>query len=117
VLTLRAAAVQPVLRTGFVTVRAGCDEACSVVARGTVVVGRRGARAAAAPRIVTPLVRRVIAAGRTATLRLRLARRDRARIRRALRRPGRTATVRVVVTANDAARNLRSRTVHVRIRR
>jgi glucose/arabinose dehydrogenase len=114
-LTLRAARGQRVLRKGFVALRVRCDERCVIGARGTVLIARRRAAAAAAPRIVTRTVRRPLAAGRPATLRLALGRAARGRIRRALARPRRTATVRIAVTATDAARNVARRTARVRI--
>jgi glucose/arabinose dehydrogenase len=114
-LTVRTARRQRVLRKGYVRLRVACDEACTVRARGTVVLARRRVRAAAVARPVTTTARRTLAAGRTAALRLRLGRVNRARIRRALARPRRTASVRVVLTATDAARNAGRRTVRVRI--
>jgi hypothetical protein len=114
-LTLRAAARQRVLRNGFVTLRAACDERCALRARGTVLLGRRRARAAAARPVATATVRRTLAAGRATRVRLRIGRGNRARIRRALGRPARTAVIRIAVAATDAAGNARRRGVRVRI--
>jgi glucose/arabinose dehydrogenase len=116
-LSLRAAGRQRVLRKGFVAVRVACDEACTLRARGTVVVTRRrvSASAAAVAPLATPTVRRSLPAGRTTTVRLPVSRAVRARIRRALRRPRRVATIRVAVTATDAARNTAARTARVRV--
>ena len=116
-LTVRAARRQRALRKGFVLLHATCDEACTLRARGTVLVARRrpAARAAAATRLVTRDVRRRLTAGRTVRVRLAIGRRARSRILRALRRPRRTATVRIPATATDAARNVGRRTVRVRI--
>jgi hypothetical protein len=116
-LTVRAAARQRVLRLGFVAVRVGCDEACALRARGTVIVRRRRgtATAAAVAPLATRTVRRALLPGRTTRLRLPLSRAARARLRRALARRGRTATIRVALTATDAARNAARRSVRVRV--
>jgi glucose/arabinose dehydrogenase len=114
---VRAARRQRVLRKGFVAVRIACDERCTLRVRGAVLLGRRRARAAAAPRLVTRTVRRTLAAGRTAHVRLRVSRAVRARIHRALVRPRRAATIRIAVTATDAAGNASRRTAHVRVAR
>jgi glucose/arabinose dehydrogenase len=116
-LTLRAAARQRVLRLGFAAVRVTCDEACTLRARGTVLVTRRRAPASVAAALTTRTVRRSLAAGRTVRLRLPLSRTVRARLRRSLGRPRRAATIRVAITATDAARNASRRSVRVRVAR
>jgi hypothetical protein len=115
VIRVRAARRQRVERKGFVALRISCNERCTVRVRGTAVLGRRRAAAAAAPKLGTRTVRRTLGAGHTTRLRLRVSRRVRATIHRALRRPRRAATIRIAVTATDAARNASRRTVHVRV--
>ncbi|HEX2104809.1 MAG TPA: PQQ-dependent sugar dehydrogenase [Solirubrobacteraceae bacterium] len=117
-LSLRAPPRQRVLRKRFVSLRVTSDEACRIRARGRIVLGRRGARAAVvAPQPQTATVRRALIAGRRVPLRLKIGPRTAARIRRALTRPRRAAAVRVTVTATDAAGNTARRTVRVSIRR
>ncbi|MEA2360274.1 MAG: hypothetical protein QOI62_3534 [Solirubrobacteraceae bacterium] len=113
--TLRVAARQRALRTGFVAVRVACDEPCAVRASGRVLVARARAAATRPPALRTRPAKASLAPGATRTLRLRLSRATRAQIVRALRRPGRRATVRVTITATDAARNARTDVRRVRI--
>jgi hypothetical protein len=114
-LTLRVAARQRALRTGFVAVRVACDEPCAVRASGRVLLARARAAASRPAALRTRPAKATLAPGATRTLRLRLTRATRARIARALRRPGRRATVRVAITATDGARNARSEVRRVRI--
>jgi glucose/arabinose dehydrogenase len=114
ILRLRAAARQHALRTGVVTLRAGCDEGCVVRARGRVRI-RRLSAAAVAPALVTRRAVARLAPGVHRKLRLRLPSALRRRVRRALSHPGRRAVVRVSVTAADAAGNVRRATRRVRI--
>jgi hypothetical protein len=112
---VRAAPRQRVLRKGFVALRIACDEACTLRVRGTILLRRRRARAAAAPKLSTRTVRRTLGAGRTAHVRLRVSRAVRARIHRALVRRRRAATIRIAVSGTDAAGNVSRRTAHVRV--
>lgn len=104
-----AARRQRALLRRAVLVAVACPaEACTVAATGTVSVpgAARVLRISAPPRRV--------AAGRRATLRLRLKPRVRAAVRHALRRrPSVPVTLRVIVT--DAARNRTTRTRRLRI--
>jgi hypothetical protein len=114
-LTLRVAASQRALRTGFVAVRVACDEPCAVRASGRVLVARARAAATRPAILRTRPAKASLAPGATGTLRLRLSRATRARIVRALHRPGRRATVRVTIVTSDAARNARTDVRRVRI--
>lgn len=112
---LRAARLQHALRTGFVRLRARCDEQCALRASGRVTITRRGARASAARALVTRTAKATVVANTRTTLRLHLSRATRRAIARALHRPGRRATVRITLTAKDPAGNARKRTLRVRI--
>jgi glucose/arabinose dehydrogenase len=118
--SLSVARRQRVLRTGFVTVRVRCDEACSVRANGRVAIrrlrARRPAGRAAADRPLRVRTgRATLAAGASRAVRLRVARSTRARIDRALKRPRRTATAVITVRTTDRAGNASTRRVSVRI--
>jgi glucose/arabinose dehydrogenase len=118
-LSVTAATRQRALRTGFVTVRVGCDEQCAVRVSGRVVVARVRARPRASAAAARPLLvrtrRATLAAGARVRLRILIARSTRKRIGRALRRPRRSATASLTVRATDAAGNARTRRVRVRI--
>ncbi len=109
VLSVRLAHRQRVARGGAVSLRARCSERCLLRGAGRIAASGRVLR--------TGAVRRTLRASssRRTRVRLRVGPRNRARIRRALRRGGR-ATVRVTLSATDAAGNRRVRrlTVHVR---
>jgi glucose/arabinose dehydrogenase len=100
---------QRVLRLRGVVAYARCNEACTLVAAGTLRVGRRAFRLRRATRTVRP--------SRRARLKVRLNRRSARALRRALRR-GRRPSVRVRLRAADPAGN-RSRLIRatVRVRR
>jgi hypothetical protein len=110
---LRAAPRQRAARTGFVSVRAQCDEQCAASASATVTVARvRSARGL--PARLGP-IRRTLAAGASVRFRLRLPAATRAAVRRALRRPGRRVLARITVVAADAAANRTRRRATVRL--
>ena len=92
---------QRALRRGAVVVRVRCNQACGLRALGRLSLRRR-----ARPLRLVQVVRR-LAANRTATLRLRLARPAREAVRRALARR-RRVTATVTVRARGADRRLRT---------
>jgi hypothetical protein len=113
-LRLRYKRTQKALWRRYVAVRVGCDERCTVRARGVLVVRRRRARAAAAAPLRTARARATLARGARRTLRLRLSRRTRARAGRALR-SGRRVVAVVSLVATDRAGNARHATARVRV--
>jgi DNA-binding beta-propeller fold protein YncE len=98
-LRLRARSRQRALRSGTVIIEVSCDETCTARASGKLTIGKRSG-----PRLER--VRRTLAAGRVATLRLKITKRARLSIRRALRHRGRTLA-RVTVSVTDQAGNER----------
>jgi hypothetical protein len=112
---LRAAARQHALRTGFVTIRVGVDELCTVQASGRVLITRGRTRAAATAVLRTRTARATLVAGARSTLRLRLSKPTRRAIKRTLARRGRRATVPITVRAADRAGNTRTGVRRVRI--
>jgi glucose/arabinose dehydrogenase len=113
-LTVRAAGRQRALRKGFIAIAARCRDQCRIRTGGPILVSRSPARGTAAPARV-PVVRSTLAAGATVPLRLKLSRRVRAKLTRALRRPRRRVTAVVTVTAAMPGRPGARRTVRVRI--
>jgi glucose/arabinose dehydrogenase len=111
---LRAAARQHALRTGFVSVSVRCDELCTVIASGRVLITRR-AHASAAAALRTRTARATLVANARTTLRLKLSKATRRAIKRSLGRRGRRATVRITLRAADRAGNARIATRRVRI--
>jgi hypothetical protein len=112
---LRAAKRQHALRTGYVSVRARCDEQCTLRATGRVLISRTRARSAAASALKTRTARTTVVANTRTTLRLRLSRATRRAVKRSLSRPHRRVFVRITVRATDTARNARTRHVRVQI--
>ena len=112
---LRAAKRQHALRTGYVSVRARCDEQCTLRATGRVLISRTRARSAAASALKTRTARTTVVANTPTTLRLRLSRATRRAVKRSLSRPHRRVFVRITVRATDTARNARTRHVRVQI--
>jgi hypothetical protein len=111
---LRAAKRQHALRTGFVSVRARCDEQCTLRATGRILISRTRARSAASA-LRTRTARTTVVANTRTTLRLRLSRAARRSVKRALARPHRRVFVRITVRATDAAKNARTRHLRVQI--
>jgi glucose/arabinose dehydrogenase len=111
---LRAAKRQHALRTGYVSVRARCDEQCSLRATGRVLISRTRARSAASS-LTTRTARTTVVANTRTTLRLRLSRATRRAVKRALSRRHRRATVKITVRAADTAGNARTRHLRVQI--
>jgi glucose/arabinose dehydrogenase len=109
---LRAAKRQHALHTGYVSVRARCDEQCALRATGRIQIAR--VRTAASG-LATRTARTTVVADTRTTLRLRLSRATRRAVRRALSRPHRRVFVRITVRATDAAKNARTRTLRVQI--
>jgi glucose/arabinose dehydrogenase len=109
---LRAARRQHALRTGYVSIRARCDEQCALRATGRIRIARVHA---AASGLATRTARSTVVANTRTTLRLRLSRTTRRAVKRALSRPHRRAFVRITVRATDAAKNARTRTLRVQI--
>jgi plastocyanin len=108
-LTARAAAVQRALRTRRVVLRAGCNQACSIVVRGSLrIAGRRALR-------LTAVTRRMTAGG-LATLRLVVPRAAATQLRRALA-AHRRATVVVDLRAAAPGRGAVSTTRRITVRR
>jgi glucose/arabinose dehydrogenase len=112
---LRAAKRQHALRTGYVSVRARCDEQCALRATGRVLISRTGARSAAASSLITRTARATVVANTRTTLRLRLTRATRRAVKRALSRRHRRATVKMALRAADMAGNARTRILRVQI--
>jgi glucose/arabinose dehydrogenase len=112
---LRAAKRQRALRTGFVSVRARCDEQCRLRASGRITISRARARSAAARPLKTRTAKVTVIANTRTTLRLRLSKSTRRSVKRALSRPRRRAFVRITVRAADMAGNARTRTLRVQI--
>jgi glucose/arabinose dehydrogenase len=113
--TVRAAATQRPWRTGVVRLQVSCDEICTVAARGSFLVARRTARAAAAVvPLRTPRVRARLAAGARVSLKLKVSGTARRSLLRSIRR-GRRVTVRFAVDAKDQAGNVRRSTKTSRI--
>jgi glucose/arabinose dehydrogenase len=102
---------QRVLRLGGVIVHARCNEACSIIARGRLRIGRRVIR-------MRPAATGSQAAPRT-RLKVRLTRRGRRALRRAARQGRlRRASVRVRLRATDLAGNRSPLARHtIRVRR
>jgi glucose/arabinose dehydrogenase len=111
--TIRAAARQRPWRTGVVRLQVSCDEACTLVARGTFLVTRRTARAAVVP-LRTPTARARPAAGARVTVKLKVSAKARRALLRSLRR-GRRVSIRFAVDAKDQAGNVRRATKTSRI--
>jgi glucose/arabinose dehydrogenase len=109
---LRAARRQHALHTGYVSVRARCDEQCALRATGRIQIAR--VRAAASG-LSTRTARTTVVADTRTTLRLRLSRTTRRAVKRALSRPHRRVFVRITVRATDAAKNARTRKLRVQI--
>lgn len=99
---------QRLTRRGLL-VRARCSEPCRLRALGRLGLSRRGKR------LRLREVRRRLAAGRTASLRMKASRSTRAAVRRALRR-GRRVSALVTVRVRDGAGNLRVARRRVRLR-
>jgi hypothetical protein len=112
---LRAAKRQHALRTGYVSLRARCDEQCTLLATGRVLVSRSRARSSAAIPLRTRSAKTTVVANTRTTLRLRLSRATRRAVKRSLSRPHRRAFVRISLRATDAAGNARRRTLRVQI--
>jgi glucose/arabinose dehydrogenase len=112
---LRAAKRQHALRTGYVSLRARCDEQCTLRATGRVLISRTRARPAAPSAMSTRSARSTVVANTRTTLRLQLSRTTRRAVKRALSRPHRRVFVRISLRATDAAGNARRRTVRVQI--
>jgi glucose/arabinose dehydrogenase len=102
--------VQRIARQGGVVIGAACNEACTVVAGGTITVP--GAARVFRLRRTT----RTLATGTRVRIRVRLRRRTRAHVRRALAR-GRRVRARVRVRATDLSSNVSSARKTVRARR
>jgi len=114
-LAATAARTQSV-KKGVLTVAAGCGaEACDLVASGSVNVPG----ASAAKRLGLGGARGSAAAGRSATLKLKIPKKTLAGVKRALAKPKSARKVRasVKVTATDAAGNRTSRTVAIQLKR
>jgi len=101
---------QRILRQGGVVIGVACSEPCTVAAAGTVSV-HGAARAFRLKRTA-----RMLAAGARAELRVRITRRTRRPLKRALAH-GRRVRARVTVRATDETGNQRSVTTAVRARR
>jgi hypothetical protein len=98
-----------------VRLQVSCDEICTVAARGSFLVARRTARAAAAVvPLRTPRVRARLAAGARVSLKLKVSGTARRSLLRSIRR-GRRVTVRFAVDAKDQAGNVRRSTKTSRI--
>jgi glucose/arabinose dehydrogenase len=108
-LLVTAAARQRALRGRAVAVRAACSEACTLRASGSIRIGRKRYRLRGA--------RRTVARGVGAKLRLKLTRRTRTAVRRALRRKRRVRATIVVGAVDGSDHRARSKRVTVRIRR
>jgi glucose/arabinose dehydrogenase len=112
---LRAAKRQHALRTGYVSVRARCDEQCTLRATGRVLISRARGRSAASSALSTRSARTTVVANTRTTLRLRLSRATRRAVKRALSRAHRRVFVRISLRATDTAGNARRRTLRVQI--
>ena len=112
---LRAARRQHALRTGFVSLRARCDEQCALRASGRISIARTRAHKAVASALRTRTARTTVVANTRTTLRLRISRATRAAVRRSLARGHGRAFVRITLRATDAAKNTRTRTLRVQV--
>jgi glucose/arabinose dehydrogenase len=109
--------VQHLLRTGVLQLRVGCDEQCRLRTGGAVRIAIRRARSAATTNpLALPRTGRTLAGGALVHVRVRVSRRTRLAVARALRRGDRRATARVTLRATDNAGNARRRTVLIRVR-
>jgi hypothetical protein len=109
-LGLSGKAVQKILQQGAVVVLGSCDEACTLIATGTLSVP--GASKVYRLR----RARRSASAGTRVMLRLKVPRKAVSAARKALRR-GRRVQARVTIVALDAAGNRRTATRRIRARR
>lgn len=110
-LTLKGSRRQRVLKQRGLTVRASCDQACTVTASANVSVP------GAAKLYKFRKASKSVAGGATATLKLKLSKKTRAAIRRALRK-GKKLKAKVTVKATSTASGLpATATLTVRLRR
>jgi hypothetical protein len=108
---LSAAALQHPWRSGVVRLRVGCDEACTVTARGAFsILAPRRARVA----LRTATTRATLPAGATRSLALKVTAPTRRALLRALRRHGRVL-VSFAATATDKAGNAGNATSQSRL--
>ena len=109
ILLIHAARRQRALRGGAVAVRAACSERCTLSASGTVRIGRKRYRLRKAGRVA--------GRGVAVKLRLKLTRRTRVVVRRALRRKRRVRATVAVGAVDGSNHRAKTRRATVRIRR
>ena len=108
---LRKAKAKASAKRTSVSVAVTPSEACTLSAGATVTVGN----AAAKSTIRLASVKKKAKAGRAIRLTLKVRRKDRARLRRALRRKGRK--VKISIKATDAAGNITRTSASVKLKR
>jgi len=118
VLKLAAAARQRPWTTGVVRIRVSCDEICDATARGTFLIIKtgNGAGTAVVKLLRTATAKTTLAAGATATIKMKVSATTRRSLLRALHR-GRRITLRVAVTAKDRTGHVRTGSARSRVTR